>query len=72
MIVIVLGMMIGYGLGENVCVVLIICGILEIVCVVVYYGGKKEIVFGLIGIGDLIVIVLSYNFRNFNVGLKIG
>ncbi len=71
-IAIVSGMMTGFGLGENARAALITRGILEIVKVVVVMGGKKETVFGLTGIGDLIVTASSRHSRNFNAGLRIG
>ncbi|MFA5692059.1 MAG: NAD(P)H-dependent glycerol-3-phosphate dehydrogenase [Acholeplasmataceae bacterium] len=71
-IAIISGILIGYGLGENARAALITRGVLEIVRVVVLLGGKRETVFGLTGIGDLIVTASSYNSRNFKAGLKIG
>lgn len=71
-IAIVSGILTGVGLGENARAALISRGILEIVKVVVAMGGKKETVYGLTGMGDLIVTASSLNSRNFNAGLAIG
>lgn len=62
----------GLGHGENARAALITRGILEMSAILDVLGGKKETVFGLTGIGDLIVTASSLNSRNFQAGLKIG
>lgn len=71
-IAIVSGVASGMGLGENARAMLITRGIKEIVSIVLALGGKMETVYGLSGIGDLIVTASSMNSRNFQCGLKIG
>lgn len=71
-IAIVSGVASGLGLGENARAMLITRGIKEIVSIVLALGGKMETVYGLSGIGDLIVTASSMNSRNFQCGLKIG
>ena len=71
-IAIVSGVASGMGLGENARAMLITRGIKEIVDIVIALGGKMETVYGLSGIGDLIVTASSMNSRNFQCGLKIG
>lgn len=71
-IAIVSGVASGMGLGENARAFLITRGVKEIVSIVVALGGKMETVYGLSGIGDLIVTASSMNSRNFQCGLKIG
>lgn len=71
-IAIVSGVVSGMGLGENARAFLITRGIKEIVSIVLALGGKMETVYGLSGIGDLIVTASSMNSRNFQCGLKIG
>ena len=71
-IAIVSGVASGLGLGENARAMLITRGIKEIVTIVLALGGKMETVYGLSGIGDLIVTASSMNSRNFQCGLKIG
>lgn len=71
-IAVVSGMLTGSGMGENARAALITRGILEIARVVEFYGGNKETVFGLTGIGDLIVTASSENSRNFRAGVKLG
>lgn len=62
----------GLGHGENARAALITRGILEMSSILEVLGGKKETVFGLTGIGDLIVTASSLNSRNFQAGYKIG
>ena len=71
-IALVSGVCTGLGLGENARAALIDRGALEIIRVVSVLGGEKDTVYGLAGIGDLIVTASSMNSRNFQAGLKIG
>ncbi len=71
-IALISGIASGLGHGENARAALITRGILEMSYVIDVLGGKKETVFGLTGIGDLIVTASSLNSRNFQAGLKIG
>lgn len=71
-IAVVSGIVTGKNMGENARAALITRGILEIARVVTHYGGKAETVFGLSGIGDLIVTASSEQSRNFRAGKKIG
>ncbi len=66
------GLASGLGHGENARAALITRGIIEMSSILETLGGKKETVFGLTGIGDLIVTASSLNSRNFQAGLKIG
>lgn len=71
-IALVSGVCTGLGLGENARAALISRGALEVIRIVEVMGGQKETVYGLTGIGDLIVTASSMNSRNFQAGLKIG
>ena len=71
-IALVSGVCTGLGLGENARAALIDRGALEIIRIVGILGGEKDTVYGLAGIGDLIVTASSMNSRNFQAGLKIG
>ena len=71
-IALVSGVCTGLGFGENARAALIDRGALEIIRIVAVLGGQKETVYGLAGIGDLIVTASSMNSRNFQAGLKIG
>ena len=71
-IALVSGICTGLGYGENARAALIDRGALEIIRIATVLGGQKETVYGLAGIGDLIVTASSMNSRNFQAGLKIG
>ena len=71
-IALVSGVCTGLGFGENARAALIDRGALEIIRIVSVLGGEKETVYGLAGIGDLIVTASSMNSRNFQAVLKIG
>jgi glycerol-3-phosphate dehydrogenase (NAD(P)+) len=71
-IAIISGICSGLGLGENARAFLITRGMKELVSIVLALGGKMETVYGLSGIGDLIVTASSTHSRNFQCGLKIG
>lgn len=71
-IAVISGVATGLGLGENARAAIITRGIIEIIKVVEIMGGKRETVFGLTGLGDLIVTASSEHSRNFQGGKKIG
>ncbi|MGL4949070.1 MAG: NAD(P)H-dependent glycerol-3-phosphate dehydrogenase [Anaeroplasmataceae bacterium] len=71
-IAIVSGVAAGLGLGENARAALITRGIREVIIIVELLGGKRSTVYGLTGVGDLIVTASSPNSRNFNAGYRIG
>jgi glycerol-3-phosphate dehydrogenase (NAD(P)+) len=71
-IAIISGICSGLGLGENARAFLITRGMKELVSIVLALGGKMETVYGLSGIGDLIVTASSLHSRNFQCGLNIG
>lgn len=60
------------NMGENATAALMTRGSYEIVKLVVHMGGQIDTVYGLSGIGDLIVTANSTNSRNYNAGKKIG
>lgn len=71
-IALISGISAGLGMGENARAALISRGAIEIAKITEVMGGSKDTVFGLAGIGDLIVTASSLNSRNFQAGLKIG
>lgn len=71
-IALISGVCAGLGLGENARAALIDRGALEIIRICTALGGEKDTVYGLAGIGDLIVTASSMNSRNYQAGLKIG
>ena len=66
------GMSDGLGNGDNARAALITRGIREITAIAVAMGGRKETLFGLAGIGDLIVTCSSIHSRNHRAGELIG
>lgn len=62
----------GLELGENARATMITRSLVEISKVVDLLGGSRETVFGLAGLGDLILTCSSENSRNFELGLKIA
>lgn len=66
------GMCEGLGIGENGLAGLMTRCLAEMMRVVCACGGKKETVFGLGGMGDLILTAYSGQSRNHQVGLALG
>ena len=71
-IALISGVCAGLGLGENARAALIDRGALEIIRICTALGGERDTVYGLAGVGDLIVTASSMNSRNYQAGLKIG
>ena len=66
------GVAAGIGLGDNTFAALITRGLAELSRLGVSLGGQKETLYGLSGLGDLIVTCLSENSRNRKAGKLIG
>ena len=66
------GMADGLGYGDNTKAALITRGIAEISVLAIEMGAKAETLFGLTGIGDLIVTCTSVHSRNRRCGMMIG
>ena len=66
------GVAAGIGLGDNTFAALITRGLAELSRLGVALGGQKETLYGLSGLGDLIVTCLSQHSRNRNAGFLIG
>lgn len=66
------GVAAGIGLGDNTFAALITRGLAELSRLGVALGGQKETLYGLSGLGDLIVTCLSEHSRNRNAGKLIG
>lgn len=62
----------GLGLGDNAKAGLITRGLAEITRLGVKMGAKEETLFGLAGLGDLVVTCGSKHSRNYRAGLLIG
>lgn len=66
------GVAAGIGLGDNTFAALITRGLAELSRLGVALGGQKETLYGLSGLGDLIVTCLSEHSRNRKAGQLIG
>lgn len=66
------GMLKGLGFGDNARAGLITRSLVEMRRFVNALGGKDDTVFGLTGVGDLIVTTSSEHSRNFQAGVKIA
>lgn len=66
------GLIAGKGLGDNARAALITRGLVEMQKFYECYGADTASLFGLTGIGDLIVTCTSPHSRNFQAGYKIG
>lgn len=66
------GVAAGIGLGDNTFAALITRGLAELSRLGVELGGQKETLYGLSGLGDLIVTCLSEHSRNRKAGKLIG
>lgn len=66
------GLIAGKGLGDNARAALITRGLVEMQTLYKSYGADTSSLFGLSGIGDLIVTCTSPHSRNYQAGFKIG
>ena len=66
------GILAGLGYGDNTKAALITRGLVEMQRLAVALGAKEETLFGLTGLGDLVVTAMSNHSRNFQAGYKIG
>ena len=66
------GMADGLGYGDNTKAALITRGMAEMTRLAVAMGGRQETLYGLSGIGDLIVTCASMHSRNRRAGILIG
>lgn len=66
------GMIAGLGYGDNTKAALITRGLAEMRRLAIKVGAKDETLYGLTGLGDLIVTATSKHSRNWNAGYRIG
>lgn len=66
------GILHGLGFGDNARAGLISRALVEMRRIVVELGAKEETVFGLTGVGDLVVTTTSHFSRNFQAGVKLA
>ncbi|HNZ50652.1 MAG TPA: NAD(P)H-dependent glycerol-3-phosphate dehydrogenase [Bacilli bacterium] len=66
------GIVTGLGYGDNTKAALITRGLVEIKRLALVLGANEATVYGLAGLGDLVVTCMSNHSRNYQAGLKIG
>lgn len=66
------GMLEGVGYGDNARAGLITRALVEMRRLVTALGAKDDTIFGLTGVGDLIVTTTSHHSRNFQAGVKLA
>lgn len=66
------GMLEGLGAGDNAKAALISRALVEMKRIVLLLGGKEETIYGLTGVGDLVVTTTSHHSRNFQAGMKLA
>ena len=66
------GIVKGLQYGENASAALLTRAIAEMVKICISFGGKKESIFGLSGVGDIILTCTSESSRNFILGKALG
>ncbi|MGD9604527.1 MAG: NAD(P)H-dependent glycerol-3-phosphate dehydrogenase [Bacilli bacterium] len=66
------GIVTGLGYGDNTKAALITRGLVEIKRMALALGAQESTVYGLAGLGDLVVTCMSNHSRNYQAGLKIG
>jgi glycerol-3-phosphate dehydrogenase (NAD(P)+) len=66
------GIIRGANLGDNALSGLISRGLVEMVNFSLYKGGKRDSLYGISGLGDLILTATNLQSRNFSLGYKIG
>lgn len=71
-IAIAAGALVGLGKGDNIKAALITRGLIELRRYAKLRGAKDETIYGLAGLGDLIVTTSSVHSRNFQAGYRIG
>ena len=62
----------GLGLGSNATAALVTRGLAEITRLVLACGGRRETMYGLAGLGDLVLTVYGNLSRNRRVGMELG
>jgi glycerol-3-phosphate dehydrogenase (NAD(P)+) len=67
-----LGILDGFACAENTKAYFLTCGFEEIVLLAKRYGGRQETVYGLSGLGDLVLGLLGKKNRNYRFGEMIG
>lgn len=66
------GMLYGIGLGDNAKAGLISRALVEMRRFIISYGANEETIYGLTGLGDLVVTTTSQHSRNFQAGYRLA
>ena len=66
------GMLVGAGLGDNAKAGLISRALVEMRRFIVSFGANEETIYGLTGLGDLVVTTTSPHSRNFQAGVRLA
>lgn len=66
------GILVGRGYGDNAKAAIVTRGLAEMTRYILAKGGLKDTMFGLCGVGDLVVTCFSVHSRNYQAGLEIG
>ncbi len=66
------GLLEGMGYGDNARAGLITRALVEMKRIVTFLGAKEDTLYGLTGVGDLIVTTTSHHSRNFQAGVKLA
>jgi glycerol-3-phosphate dehydrogenase (NAD(P)+) len=66
------GIIDGLGYGDNTRAALITRGLVEMKRIATFLGAEEKTIFGLAGLGDLVVTCTSKHSRNYQAGYKIG
>jgi glycerol-3-phosphate dehydrogenase (NAD(P)+) len=66
------GIVTGLGYGDNTKAALITRGLVEIKRIATFLGADEKTIYGLAGLGDLVVTCMSEHSRNYQAGYKIG
>jgi len=66
------GVIAGLGFGDNTRAALVTRGLTEMIRYAEFKGANKETMYGLTGLGDLVVTATSVHSRNFQAGFRIG
>lgn len=66
------GMLEGLGLGDNARAGLISRALVELRRIIISFGANEETVYGLTGLGDLVVTTTSHHSRNFQAGYRLA
>ncbi|HBS48483.1 TPA: glycerol-3-phosphate dehydrogenase [Candidatus Dependentiae bacterium] len=67
-----LGILKGAGYSDNTIAFVLTRGLNEMSLIAEYFGGKKETIYGLSGLGDLVLTSFGKSSRNQDIGILIG